>query len=89
MTLSLFPLESATIYINTERNVLYIEVSPYDQFSARNVSYYYRGYGIHSGLGANSGRSVNHYYAVPNTSGLRSETFMNNSGVGALGPGTY
>ncbi len=89
ITLTIFPLQAANIYINTERNTLYIVVSPFDKFSIREGSNYNGSYGIHSGLGPNSGRSVNHYYTIPATPGLRSEKFINNSGTGSNGPGSY
>ena len=89
LTLIILPLQAATIYINTERNTVYIVVNPFDQYGVQGRGIYYGAYGIHSGLGANTGRTVNHYYAAPGISGERDERFMNNTGSGSHGPGTY
>jgi hypothetical protein len=81
ITLIMFPLQAARVYINTDRNVVYIVVTPSVGSNVQDDRIYDGPYGVNSRFGRYTGRGVNRYY--------RAESFMNNSGTGAHGPGTY
>jgi hypothetical protein len=84
----LVPLHAAILHIHSDDyEPLHIIVHP----SNHTIHYYHPfwGFGIHSGLGPNTGRSLNHLYPIYFLPIDRWESLMNNSGTGAHGPGTY